>query len=89
MAWGLTLFDGLGSYEAYRARLKSDSEARENFQMAQNKRLIIREERTFLEVVDETFGIPPSQREQGKSAPFKSGSEQALGNRAPFPWKHY
>ena len=63
MAWGLVAFDSLGSYEAYRARLKSDSAARENFQMAQNKRLIIREERTFLEVVDETLGIPPSQRE--------------------------
>ena len=63
VAWGLIAFDSLGSYEAYRARLKSDSAARENFQMAQNKRLIIREERTFLEVVDETLGIPPSQRE--------------------------
>jgi hypothetical protein len=63
VAWGLIAFDSLGSYEAYRARSKSDSEARENFQMAQHKRLIIREERTFLAVVDETLGVPPSQRE--------------------------
>src|ERR1700729_895520 len=35
VAWGLIAFDSLASYEAYRARLKSDREARENFAMAQ------------------------------------------------------
>src|SRR6202041_3244049 len=59
VAWGLIAFDSLASYENYRARLKSDSEARENFLMAQTRRLILREERTFLEVVDGTFGMPP------------------------------
>jgi NIPSNAP len=54
----LIAFDSLASYEAYRARLRSDPEARENFAMAQNKRLILREERTFVEVVDGTLGIP-------------------------------
>jgi hypothetical protein len=58
VAWGLIAFDGLASYEAYRARLKSDPEARENFAMAQSKRLILREERNFVEVVDGTLGIP-------------------------------
>jgi len=58
VAWGLIAFDSLASYEAYRARLKSDSEARENFAMAQTKRLILREERNFVEVVDRTFGLP-------------------------------
>jgi hypothetical protein len=58
VAWGLIAFDSLGSYEAYRARLKSDPEARENFVMAQTKRLILREERNFVEVVDRTFGLP-------------------------------
>jgi hypothetical protein len=58
VAWGLIAFDGLASYEAYRARLKSDPEARENFAMAQAKRLILREERNFVEVVDGTFGPP-------------------------------
>ncbi len=58
VAWGLISFDSLASYEAYRARLKSDKEAMENFAMAQSKRLILREERTFLEVVDGTFAIP-------------------------------
>lgn len=58
VAWGLIAFDSLASYEAYRARLRSDKEARENFAMAQGKRLILREERTFVEVVEGTFGLP-------------------------------
>lgn len=58
VAWGLIAFDNLASYEAYRARLGHDAEARENFAMAQSKRLILREERNFVEVVDGTFGIP-------------------------------
>jgi hypothetical protein len=58
VAWGLIAFDSLASYEAYRARLKSDQEARENFAMAQTKRLILREERNFVEVVDGTFSLP-------------------------------
>ena len=58
VAWGLMAFDSLASYEAYRKRLKTDPEARVNFAMAQHKRLILREERTFVEVVDGTFGLP-------------------------------
>jgi len=58
VAWGLIAFESLAAYEAYRARLRSDSEARENFAMAQSKRLILREERNFVEVVDGTFGRP-------------------------------
>jgi hypothetical protein len=58
VAWGLIAFDSLASYEAYRMRLKSDPEAQENFAMAQTKRLILREERTFVEVVDGTLGVP-------------------------------
>src|SRR5262249_45361207 len=58
VAWGLIAFDSLASYERYRARLKSDPEARENFLMAQTKRLILREERNFVEVVDGTFELP-------------------------------
>jgi hypothetical protein len=58
VAWGLIAFDSLASYEAYRARLRTDQEARENFAVAQDKRLILREERTFVEVVDGTFNLP-------------------------------
>jgi hypothetical protein len=62
VAWGLIAFDSLASYEAYRARLRADPEARENFNMAQSKRLILREERNFVEVVDATFGLPSTLR---------------------------
>jgi len=58
VAWGLIAFDSLASYEAYRAKLKSDPESRENFSMAETKRIILREERTFVAVVDGTFEIP-------------------------------
>jgi len=51
VAWGLISFDGLAAYEAYRARLKADPEGRANFAFAQEKRLILREERTFLEAL--------------------------------------
>ena len=55
VAWGLIAFDSLASYEKYRARLRSDPEARANFAFAQAKRFILREERTFLEVVEGTL----------------------------------
>ena len=58
VAWGLIAFDSLAAYETYRARLKSDPEALENSAMARTKRLIRREERNFVEVVDGTFGLP-------------------------------
>ncbi|MFI5006441.1 MAG: NIPSNAP family protein [Solirubrobacterales bacterium] len=58
VAWGLIAFDSLASYEAYRARLKSDPEALENFAVAQTRRLILREERNFVEVVEGTLGLP-------------------------------
>jgi hypothetical protein len=58
VAWGLIAFDSLASYETYRARLRSDPQARENFAIAQSKRLILREERNFVEVVEGTFGLP-------------------------------
>jgi hypothetical protein len=59
VAWGLIAFDSLASYERYKARLKSDPEAQENVAMAQTKRLILREERNFVEIVEGTFGVPP------------------------------
>ena len=63
IAWGLIAFDSLAAYEQYRSRLKSDPEALENFSMAQTKRIILREERTFLEIVDGTFGLPSTNAE--------------------------
>ena len=61
VAWGLIAFESLSAYEAYRQRLREDPEGRANFALAQTKRLIVREERTFVEVVDGTFGVPPAR----------------------------
>jgi hypothetical protein len=58
VGWGLIAFESLAAYEAYRARLRADPEARENFTTAQTKRFILREERSFVEVVEGTFGVP-------------------------------
>ncbi len=52
VGWGLIGFDSLASYEAYRARLKADPEARANFDMAREHRLILREDRNFVENVE-------------------------------------
>ncbi|RZI40242.1 NIPSNAP family protein [Herbaspirillum sp. HC18] len=60
IAWGIIAFDSLAAYETYRATLRRDDEGRQNFALAQEKRFILREERTFVETVDGTFGLPPS-----------------------------
>ena len=51
IAWGLIGFENLAAYEAYRARLKRDAEAKENFNLAFTNRAVLREERTFVELV--------------------------------------
>jgi hypothetical protein len=58
-AWGLVGFDSLAAYEAYRARLKTDDEARANFAFARESGFILREERTFTELVEGTFQPEP------------------------------
>jgi len=65
VAWGLIAFDSLASYEKYRARLKADPEAQENFAVVQSKKVILREERNFVEVVEGTFllGRPPGKKD--------------------------
>jgi hypothetical protein len=65
IAWGLIAFDSLAAYEIYRARLRSDAEARDNFAMAETRRFILREERSFVEVVDGTFGLPATLTGKG------------------------
>jgi hypothetical protein len=62
IGWGLIAFDSLASYETYRARLKADPEARENFALAQTQRFILREERTFLQGVEGTLHVPAGER---------------------------
>ena len=60
VAWGLIAFESLAAYEAYRARLRAYPQARENFAMAQAKRLILREERTFVDAVEGTLNLRPA-----------------------------
>lgn len=55
IAWGLIGFDSLAAYEEYRARLKQDPDGRANFEMAQQRRFILREERSFTAAVDGTL----------------------------------
>ena len=55
VGWGLIAFEDLSAYEAYKARLKTDPDARANFAFAASKRFIVREERNFVEIVDATF----------------------------------
>jgi hypothetical protein len=52
IAWGLISCDSLAHYEAYRHTLKADPEARANFAFAQKHKFILREQRTFLELVE-------------------------------------
>ena len=64
IGWGLIAFDSLAAYERYKARLKADPEALQNFAFAAEKRFILREERNFVEVVDGTFGVASTLRKE-------------------------
>ena len=65
VGWGLIAFESLAAYEAYKARLGTDADARANFAAAQSKRFIVREERNFVEIVAATFGKPPTLQSAG------------------------
>jgi NIPSNAP len=69
VAWGLIAFDSLAAYERYRARLRSDPEGKANFAMAESERLILREERNFVRVVEGTFQLPSTLREPDGGSP--------------------
>ena len=58
IAWAMIAFGSLAEYERYKARVKADPEGSENFETAQAKRFILREERNFVQVVDGTFERP-------------------------------
>lgn len=51
IAFGLISFLNLASYEAYRARLRSDADGVANFASAEEHQFILAEERTFLRQV--------------------------------------
>jgi NIPSNAP len=51
IAYGLISFDSLAAYEAYRSRIRADDDGSANFRYAEDNRLILAEERTFLRQV--------------------------------------
>ena len=51
IAFALISFDNLAAYENYRARLRKDDEGMANFAFAEENKLILGEERTFLRKV--------------------------------------
>jgi hypothetical protein len=61
IAWGMISFQSLADYESYRIRLKQDAEAMDNFERAHSQRFILREERSFLEPVEQTINRSPGQ----------------------------
>jgi hypothetical protein len=55
IAFALISFESLAAYELYRIRLRTDPAGKANFDFAQTKRFILREERTFLDAVPSTL----------------------------------
>jgi hypothetical protein len=51
IAFALISFENLAAYESYRARLRADSEGAANFQFAEENKIILAEERSFLRQV--------------------------------------
>ena len=51
IAFALISFASLAAYEEYRARLRNDKQAMENFGFAEEHKFILAEERTFLRQV--------------------------------------
>jgi hypothetical protein len=51
IAFALISFENLAAYENYRARLRADAEAMANFKFAEENKLILAEERSFLRKV--------------------------------------
>jgi NIPSNAP protein len=51
VAIALIAFESLAAYETYRARLRADAAGAANFDFAEENRLILAEERTFLRQV--------------------------------------
>jgi hypothetical protein len=52
IAFALISFENLAAYESYRARLRGDKEGMANFNFAEENKIILAEERTFLRKVE-------------------------------------
>ena len=57
IAWGIIAFESLAAYEAYKLRLKTDAGFIADTAFMTAKRIILREERNFVELVDGTFNL--------------------------------
>jgi hypothetical protein len=55
VAWALVSFESLAAYETYKRTIRADVEGKANFEFAQSRRLILREERNFVEGVQSTL----------------------------------
>ena len=51
LAYGVYNIDSLAAYEDYRSRLASHPLGKENYRFAQQRKFILREDRTFLKLV--------------------------------------
>ncbi len=60
VAWALVLVESLAAYEAYRTRLRMDPAALADAAIMQSDRIILREERNFVELVAGTFNLAPA-----------------------------
>ena len=67
VAYGLISFESLAAYETYRARLRADAEGAANFRAAEDERLIVSEERTFLRRVEAEAGSAPPAAQGGRT----------------------
>lgn len=56
LAYGIYNVSSLAHYEAYRARLASDTLGKKNYDFAQREKFILREDRTFLKCVSQPHG---------------------------------
>ncbi|MEC3862882.1 NIPSNAP family protein [Mesobacterium sp. TK19101] len=56
LAYGIYNIPNLAEYEAYRARLSVDPLGAENYAFAQDRKFILREDRTFLKLVSTPHG---------------------------------
>ena len=60
VAFALISFESLAAYETYRRKLRADPDGQANFKLARSKRIILREERTFLEGVESALRLSQS-----------------------------
>ena len=59
IAYGVYSIENLAAYEAYRARLRDDPAARENFEFARRERFIRNEDRLFLRLASSPHAPRP------------------------------